>query len=126
MATTTTKTICTDCKKHLSMGYMANLGKGLRVYCPGCYMKHFPGRSYLDLSEEEKKEIISKAAQAANKEQRELVRQTSSILAIPKKLPNHRGVRLSSTTSGQRELLREYKNKINEIIDYLEVHEKKN
>jgi hypothetical protein len=36
-----------------------------------------------------------------------------------KKLLNHRSVKLSSTLAGQRELLREIKNKINEIIDKL-------
>ena len=33
------------------------------------------------------------------------------------RLPIHRGVKLSSTLSGQRELIREYRNKINELID---------
>ncbi len=37
-----------------------------------------------------------------------------------KKLENKRGVKLSSTLAGQRELLREYRNKINEIIDYVD------
>lgn len=34
-----------------------------------------------------------------------------------KRLPNHRGVKLSSTLSGQRELIREMRNKINELVD---------
>jgi hypothetical protein len=34
-----------------------------------------------------------------------------------KKLPKHRGVKLSSTLAGQRELLREYRNKINELVE---------
>ena len=36
-----------------------------------------------------------------------------------KKLPQHRGVKLSSTLSGQRELIREMRNAINKIIEYL-------
>ncbi len=36
-----------------------------------------------------------------------------------KKLPVRRGVQLSSTLSGQRELIREMRNKINEIIKYI-------
>jgi hypothetical protein len=38
-------------------------------------------------------------------------------------LPNHRGVRLSKTISGQRELIREMRNKINEIINYINTHD---
>lgn len=38
---------------------------------------------------------------------------------IPKKLGNNDGVKLSSTLGGQRELIRQHRNKINEIIDYL-------
>ena len=34
-----------------------------------------------------------------------------------KKLTNHKGVKLSSIKEGQRELLREYRNKINELIE---------
>ncbi len=39
-----------------------------------------------------------------------------------KKLNNNEGVFLSSTVKGQRELLRQYRNKINEIIEYLDVN----
>ncbi len=47
-------------------------------------------------------------------------------MAFPiKKLPIHRGVKLSSTLAGQRELIREYRNKINEIVEYLEKEAKK-
>lgn len=35
------------------------------------------------------------------------------------KLAKHRGVKLSSTTSGQRELIRQMRNKTNELIDYV-------
>ena len=38
-------------------------------------------------------------------------------------LPNHRGVKLSQTVSGQRELIREMRNKINEIINYINTHD---
>ena len=38
-----------------------------------------------------------------------------------KKLLNHRSVKLSSTVGGQRELLREHHNKINELIDTYDV-----
>ena len=34
-------------------------------------------------------------------------------------LNNDKGVRMSQTPAGQRELLREYRNKINELIDYI-------
>ena len=40
-----------------------------------------------------------------------------------KRLVKHRGVKLSSTPSGQRELIREMRNKINEIIDLLNKNE---
>lgn len=40
-----------------------------------------------------------------------------------KKLSNNRGVQESSTLTGIRELLREYRNKTNEIIDFLEAKE---
>lgn len=36
-----------------------------------------------------------------------------------KRLGNREGVKLSSTIGGQRELIRQHRNKINEIIDYL-------
>ena len=38
------------------------------------------------------------------------------------KLRQRRSVKLSSTLGGQRELIREMKNKINEIIDILNTH----
>ena len=34
-----------------------------------------------------------------------------------KRLSKHRGVKLSSTVAGQRELIREMRNKINELVD---------
>lgn len=37
-----------------------------------------------------------------------------------KKLSKHRSVKLTQTLGGQREILREHTNKINEIIDFLE------
>ena len=40
-----------------------------------------------------------------------------------KKLSNNKGVQESSTLTGIRELLREYRNKTNEIIDYLQAKE---
>lgn len=39
---------------------------------------------------------------------------------IPKKLNNNVGVKLSSTLTGQRELIREMRNKINELVEYLQ------
>jgi len=39
------------------------------------------------------------------------------------KLSNDRGVELSSIRSGQRELLREYRNKLNELIDWANNHQ---
>ena len=36
-----------------------------------------------------------------------------------KKLPKHRGVKLSSTLAGQRELIREMRNKLNELIEVI-------
>jgi len=41
-----------------------------------------------------------------------------------KKLKHSQTVKLSGTLSGQRELIRETRNKINEVIDYLEYLEK--
>lgn len=41
-----------------------------------------------------------------------------------KKLGNTEGVKLSSTLGGQRELLRQHRNKINEIIEHLESQHK--
>jgi hypothetical protein len=41
-----------------------------------------------------------------------------------KKLINNKSVKLSSTKEGQRELLREHHNKINEIIEHVEALEK--
>ena len=35
------------------------------------------------------------------------------------RLPQHRGVKLSSTLASQRELIREMRNKINELIDII-------
>jgi hypothetical protein len=35
-----------------------------------------------------------------------------------KKIPNHKSVKLSQTLAGQRELIREMKNKINEIVEW--------
>ena len=40
-----------------------------------------------------------------------------------KRLPKHRGVKLSSTHEGQRELIREMRNKINELVDWINAHE---
>ena len=40
-----------------------------------------------------------------------------------KKLSNNKGVQKSSTLTGIRELLREYRNKTNELIDYLQAKE---
>lgn len=39
-----------------------------------------------------------------------------------KKLSKHRGVKLSSTIAGQRELIREMRNKINELVDHANKH----
>ena len=40
-----------------------------------------------------------------------------------KKLGNSDGVKMSSTVEGQRELWRQYRNKINEIIEYINIQE---
>lgn len=38
---------------------------------------------------------------------------------VIKPLKNHRGVKLSQTKEGQRELIREMRNKMNEIIEFI-------
>ncbi len=53
---------------------------------------------------------IKKFVKLANK-----IRESEKI----EKLAKHRGVKLSSTLAGQRELIREIRNKINEIIERL-------
>jgi len=40
-------------------------------------------------------------------------------MELPKKLGRTEGVKMSSTLGGQRELIRQHRNKINEIIAYL-------
>ena len=42
-----------------------------------------------------------------------------------KKLGNINGVKMSSTLGGQRELLRQYRNKINEIIEWINNYEER-
>lgn len=55
------------------------------------------------------------------KQGREIVKriEESEKALVIKRIPNGASVKLSSTLAGQRELLRQMKNKINEIIDYL-------